>query len=371
MRIALLIPSLTGGGTERAKLRLASGLIGLGHEVDIVVATRRSAVLAPEMPPDARYIALGAPRTLGALPGLCRYLRRARPDIMISSLHEANNIAALAKLVTRSRARLLITLHNNTSATLALQSDRRTRWAIRAAGYLHRLADSVGAVSDGVARDAERVWRLPAGAIKTLPNPLDSDTVRALADCPLDHPWFAQGMPPVILSCGRLVPDKGFDTLIAAFAKTRQAHAARLVILGAGPLRATLLRQAAASRVADDVQVLDFDQNPFRYMRRAAVFALASRLEGYPNALIEALACGCRVVATDCPSGPREILSDNACGLLVPVDDVDALAAALAKALTASDWTVHAEPLLQKHAPQRAARAHLDVLGLPALSANP
>jgi len=141
-----------------------------------------------------------------------------------------------------------------------------------------------------------------------------------------------------VLGVGKLKPQKGFDVLLRAFARVRAARPARLVILGEGPQRRALEQLARELGLsADDVALPGFVANPYAWMARSAVFALSSRWEGLPNALIEALACGCAVVSSDCPSGPAEILENGRLGPLVPVDDAAALAAAIERALAPSD----------------------------------
>jgi len=196
-------------------------------------------------------------------------------------------------------------------------------------------AAGVVAVSHGVARDLAATSGLPRESIAVLPNPVVSPRLLALAEVPLDHPWFAAGQPPVILAAGRLHPQKDFTTLLHAFAWLRQARAARLLILGEGKERQALERSAREWGVSEDVAMPGYAENPFAYMRRARVFALSSRYEGLPGVLIQALACGCPSVSTDCPSGPREILQDGRLGPLVPVGDAEALAQAISSCLDA------------------------------------
>jgi glycosyltransferase involved in cell wall biosynthesis len=174
---------------------------------------------------------------------------------------------------------------------------------------------------------------IPIQKVHVIYNPVVSPELYEKADAPLEHPWFRSNQPPVILGVGRHRPQKGFDTLLRAFARVRQETPARLVILGEGPERPNLERLASELGVAADVDMPGFDPNPFRYMRRAGVFVLSSRYEGLPNVLIQALACGCPVVSTDCPSGPSEILDGGRYGALVPVDDVEAMAGAIVRAL--------------------------------------
>jgi len=156
------------------------------------------------------------------------------------------------------------------------------------------------------------------------------------AKAPLDHPWFAPGAPPVVLGVGRLAPQKDFPTLIRAFARVRAERAARLMILGDGKTpdrRAELLALADELGVAEEVALPGFQPNPFAYMARASLFVLSSAWEGLPGVLVQALACGCPVVSTDCPSGPAEILEQGQYGRLVAVGDEVALADAMRSTL--------------------------------------
>jgi glycosyltransferase involved in cell wall biosynthesis len=164
-------------------------------------------------------------------------------------------------------------------------------------------------------------------------NPIVTTDLRAKAEAPLEHPWFEPDQAPVVLGVGRLSPQKDFATLIRAFARVRMHRPARLMILGHGPERASLEALALAQGLADSVLLPGWVTNPYAFMARAGVFVLSSRWEGLPSVLIEALVCGTPVVATDCLSGPREILEDGRYGRLVPVGDEEALAAAIDAAL--------------------------------------
>jgi len=150
----------------------------------------------------------------------------------------------------------------------------------------------------------------------------------------LNHPWFAPGEPPVILSVGRLTKQKDYPTLIRAFALVHRERPARLMILGEGEERPKLEALIQELSLDDDVSLPGFVDNPYAYMARSAVFVLSSAWEGLPTVLIEAMAVGTPVVATDCPSGPAEILEGGKWGKLVPVGDVEALAEAIARKIS-------------------------------------
>jgi glycosyltransferase involved in cell wall biosynthesis len=194
-------------------------------------------------------------------------------------------------------------------------------------------AACVVAVSRGAADDLAHTAGLPREDIEVVYNPVITPRVMALARQTADHPWLAPSEPPVILGVGRLTRQKDFATLIRAFAEVRRTRSARLIILGEGEDRPALEALAADLGVAGDVALPGFRTNAVTYMAASALFVLSSAWEGLPTVLIEALAAGTRVVSTDCPSGPREILRAGELGALVPVGDAPALAAAIADAL--------------------------------------
>lgn len=200
------------------------------------------------------------------------------------------------------------------------------RWA-------YASADGAVAVSEGVADDLRHTFGVPDRKIWTLYSPIVTDDVRRLASLDPEHPWFVPDAPPVVLGVGRLRDHKGFMSLIEAFAKVRATRAMRLVLLGEGEQRSALERHAFELGVGDDVALPGFVSNPFAFMARSSVYVLSSEFEGLPGTLIQAMACGCPVVATDCRSGPREILADGRYGLLVPVGDIEAMARAIGSVL--------------------------------------
>lgn len=326
-RVALFLPTFEGGGAERAFINLARGFRDLGVRTDFVVANA-DGPYRDEVPEGVSLVDLQARRFVLSLPALVRYLRQTRPDRLYSALEEANVFALLARRLAGGPTLVFPSIRNTLSQEKG-NEPLRSLVIRRLARRLYPGADGIVAVSKGAAEDAAATLGLAAERISVISNPTVTPDLGALAAAPLDDPWFGDGEPPVVLGCGRLVPQKDFSTLLAAFAILRARRSARLVILGEGPLRDDLGRQAEALGVAGDVSFPGFDANPFRYMARAGVFALSSKHEGSPNVLVQALACGVPVVATDCPSGPSEILPGVPHGRLVPVGDPAALAAAM------------------------------------------
>ena len=192
-------------------------------------------------------------------------------------------------------------------------------------------ASKVVAISRGVAENVAAVVGVQADKITMIYNPTCAPDIGTLAEVEPEHPWFSDDGPPVVLGVGRLVSQKDFSTLIDAFRHVRANRPYRLVILGDGPLRSALEARIARFGLDDCVSLPGWVANPFAFMARAALFVLSSRHEGFGNVLVEALACGCPAVSTDCPAGPAEILEDPA--LLAPVGDAEALARVMQRAL--------------------------------------
>ncbi len=208
------------------------------------------------------------------------------------------------------------------------------------------------AVSKYVANDLASMSRLPAGRIEVIPNPVVHKEMLGKAKEPVTHPWLDKREAPVILSVGRLNEEKNYEDLIRAFARLRRTSPARLIILGDGAEKANLTALAGELGVADEVDLHGFVSNPYAYMARADLLALSSHYEALPTVLIEAMACGCPVVATDSPGGVREILENGRYGRLVPVGDDEAFAEAMRATL---DNATDPEPLKQ-----RAMDYHVD-----------
>ena len=327
-KLAIFLPSLNGGGAERAMLNLAHGLAERGCRVDLVLA-RATGPYMSEVHDSVRIVDLKASRVLTSLPALVRYLRRERPGAMLSALDYANVVALWARRLAGIPRRVVVNEQNTISRSARNSARRRQRMVPHLIKRFYPWADYVIGNSQGVADDLSQVAMLPRERIKMLYNPVVTPEVREKARASLNHPWFEAGHPPVVLAVGRLTKQKDFPTLIRAFARVRQTRPARLLILGEGPDRPVLEALVRQLGLEDDVALPGFVENPYVYMSRASLYVLSSRWEGLPTVLIEALYCGSPIVAMDCPSGPREILADGKHGLLVPVGDETALAQAI------------------------------------------
>jgi exopolysaccharide biosynthesis WecB/TagA/CpsF family protein len=356
--VAFYMHDLSGGGVERMRLALIAALRARGVRTTLVVGAK-TGPLVSLLPADLTVVELGCAGTVAAVKPLARFLRSARPDVLVASLDHNNITALLAGRRAASGARIVICQHN------ALSAERARGWRYRAVPFLYRLlqrdADGVVAVSQGVAADLASTARIPAERITVIHNPvITPDFADRMQGAP-PHPWLADRDCPVFVFAGRLTPQKDPETLLRAMARLVADTPARLIVLGEGELRDALALLACRLGISDDVCFCGFQANPLPWLRHATACVSSSRYEGLGNVIIEALACGTPVIACDCPYGPSEILLGGAFGRLVPVGDPDALAEAMAAQLRADP---HPETLRMRAAGFTAAacaQAHLSL----------
>jgi glycosyltransferase involved in cell wall biosynthesis len=359
-KVTLFITNLEGGGAERVMVTLANQFARQGHQVDFLLM-HKTGVYLKEVAREVNVIDMQRRRTRQSLKPLMHYLREACPDGILSSLPYPNMLNIIAARLVRTQATVVVREANTPSLRTRWADQLKDRVFERLVKYLYRYADWVVAVSRGVQRDLLQYTRVLPERVALIYNPTYTHRLLELREQPVEHPWFAPGEPPVVLGVGRFYLQKDFATLIRAFAKVRASRPARLVILGDGPLRAELEALSQQLGIAEHVSMPGFVENPFAYMRRAAVFVLPSRFEGLPNVLIQAMACGCPVVSTNCPSGVEDVLDNGRYGHLVPVGDVEAMARAILRVLEGDVPHVPEEWLLQFHE-EHVAQQYLALL---------
>jgi len=353
------------GGRNNVLINLINGFSDEGIRIDLLLnsSPKEESHLFNN---NVRIVNLNAGAFLKKVYALTRYLDREKPDFLIcdSNLEKNNRIAVFAKIFGRKNIRIMFRLGVTLTELMKQRNFANRFFFQRSIKATFAFADLIVANSQGVALDVHRITGIPLEKIQVLGNTTVTGALLEKAEEPVSHPWFTPGSPPVILGVGRLRRKNDFPTLLRAFAQVREHKEARLLILGEGKERKMLVGLAEELGIRDAVDLPGFAPNPFAYMRRTDLFVLSSRFEGSPNSLIEALAVGTPVVATDCHSGPREILQEGEYGPLVPVGDVDAMAAAiletLEKPLDCDFLKRAAEPY---HA-ETCARAYLDTMGM-------
>lgn len=354
----------TGGGVQRGRVRLANELARRGHRVSCVMPELKGPFIAELDDAVCRW-GLSSRNPIRVVRGFAEWLRDARPDIVFAS-QQHTIIAALA---ARAWARLdlpIVGIQHSVLSDLCANAKRiDLRYGLPILARLtYRHADRLCAVSSSAAADLARISGVPVEQIRVLPNPVIGVDLAHRAMRLPTHIWVLDRALPFILAAGNLVPVKDFATLIRAFAEAlRQQPGARLIILGDGPERDALKALAADLHISHCVDLPGFEPNPYPFMRYAAAFVLSSRSEGLGNVLIEAMACGTPVIATDC-GGPRDILEADGkrYGRLVPVGDIQAMAAAIVAILAGdSPGTAALQERAAAFSVARAASAYLDV----------
>ena len=330
-RITLVIASLQGGGAERVMSTLANDWAEGGRDVTLVTLTSPATdfyVLHPRIHRVGLGLVGRSAHAVAAVQSNLRRVRRLRHEIDKAQPHVVVSFVDQTNVLTLAACSGLGTPVIACEHTDPRHHELGRVWRFLRA-LLYRRAAALVVLTDGVRAWAERLVK--SNRVHVIPNPVAVPVVGA------DDALHRHPSGRTIAAMGRLAPQKGFDLLVDAFSRCTGTHADwSLVILGEGDQRQRLETLAAELRIGSRVHLPGRIQNPAAVLRQADLFVLSSRYEGFPMALLEAMACGVAVISTDCPSGPREIVRDGIDGILIPPQDVDALAGAMDRLMTDS-----------------------------------
>ncbi|MCU7803299.1 MAG: glycosyltransferase [Candidatus Thiodiazotropha sp. (ex Lucinoma borealis)] len=366
--IACFLATSGHSGVDRVAQNLLPGLALAGYPVDLLKIHNHGPNLPEERPANLRVIELKAHHVYSALPEIMDYLRHNRPVVLLSDKDRVNRTALLANALTGTKARLA--LRSGTTVSLNLASRGRfDRFVQRnSMRYLYRRADAILMPSKGAADDFATSIGLPRELISVVPSPIITPSFLERLNQPIDHPWFNPGEPRVILGVGELCRRKDFTTLIRAFAQLSNNYDCRLLILGEGRARQRLEQEVSQHKLDHRVSLPGFVKNPYPYMKHAGLFVLSSLWEGMPVVLIEALAAGTPVAATNCPSGPAELLVGLPGGLLAEPGDVSGLAEAMARQLDNPLPAAELSASVEAYTVENSVASYLAAMGLPMAS---
>lgn len=342
MKVLFVLPDLRVGGIERVRLTLIEQFVADGIESQLALRRCRGELLdrARATAPVHEL----APRGIHQfVPALARLIRREKPTHVISAFSDVGFLVWMALRLSRSDAKWFHSVHSTHSSIGSRPGalGRLRYWLENcAARFVYRRVDMVVAVSEGIAFEIITDYHTPAARVVKISNPVVPDNRLVLRKRRLASREAAAWR---IVCIGRLVPLKGFELVIKAMKGVPGNWT--LDIWGIGPEHARLQAAILQSGLSSKIKLRGYAPDPYEVLGDADLFVLASRHEGLPATLIEALACQCQIVSTDCPHGPREILDEGRLGQLVPPDDSSALAEAINKALDGKFYTAPDEML--------------------------
>jgi len=361
MKIAVVTPVFALAGVPLAQIRLARAIASRGHTVDLIIGRILDGYSF--VPPEGmNTIVFDHPNVRSLLIPMKTYLKEEQPDVVFSAEDHLNTIILFAASLAGSRARISCSSRVTPFDTYSNRLFSK-RWILKqCAKAVMGRADVLTCVSKDMVLQYKSVFsNAPHVCVYNI---VSNDNSEIRMHEAVVHPWLQPNDVPLIVAAGRLAPWKGFADLIDAMAFVRAHRQVHLLILGDGPLRDELQHRIAAHGLVNSVQLLGYVENPLKYFARADVFALSSHVEGLPNVLVEAMMCGCTPVATDCPTGPREVLKDGRYGYLVQPRDPRSIADGIIKALERRIPQEHLAAAIRPFEEKTVIARHFELLGL-------
>lgn len=359
--ITFFVASHSLTGVPLAQTRLARAFLRRGYEVEYVIGYVPDGLSVPSIE-GIKVINLNRPRAYRMLLPIIAYLVKNKPSVIFTAEDHLNAIVALAAVLARSRAK--VSASSRITPFRVYSNDFLTKkWTLKQANILaSNRIDALVCVSEDMVKEYQAVFG--PSKYQCIYNLVCDADMPGKMQQPVDDPWMNDESIPVVISAGTLTRRKGFGDLIDAMKIVTKRTTARLVILGEGPRRAELQAQIESEGLSDCIRLLGFQDNPLKYFNKSKVFVLSSYAEGLPNVLVEAMACGCTPVATDCPTGPREVLKDGEHGHLIPMHDPEAMASAIQAALTQPMTLGQLNEAIHAFTEEQVIAKHQSVLGI-------
>lgn len=340
-KIVFFLQSLNTGGAEKSAVRLANALNKDKFEVSFLIGFTGSR-LVNDLSGEIKVMDMNRNKIIFSLFEVIKYFNTNNPDIVISFLDRVNIINILAGIFCKKKPKIIITERSTFSRVPIYASKKIINKLIGIyvlpilVKIFYKKANAIVCVSKGVAQDLSLV----IGNLKTIKviyNPVVDGSLLILSKEKINDLGFDNLNLPTIVAVGRLTKAKDYPTLLKAFSLVIPEIPARLLIIGEGEDREEIQNLIRDLKISEKVFLLGFKENPLKYIKASDIFVLSSKLEGFPNSLVEAMACGVPVVATDCQSGPNEIIENEESGFLVPVGKEEMLARKIIELLKNKD----------------------------------
>ncbi|MGD9638889.1 MAG: glycosyltransferase [Alphaproteobacteria bacterium] len=366
--IAFIVPNLAGfGGAERVMIDIASKIAEKGYSVDFV------ALKTPQnkdfdihahtniMHKNINFVDFKSKRMRHSVFKLFNYMRKDKPKTIFSIINTANFLCCLYNVILGKPCKVFISEATTPSGAKKTYNSFAYKYIVPLfSKVLYPLADGIHAPSNGVKFDLENTFGIKNVTTIVNPIPSYSDEKSKLST---GHIWLENKETPVVISGGRLAKVKDFPTLIKAFSKVLKTLDAKLIIMGDGIERPNLETLIKDLQIENKIDLMGYTENPFAFMDKADVFVLSSLHEGMPNMLVQALGCGCPSVATNCPSGPSELIIDGKNGFLTPVGDTDKMAENIIKTINANFSKEQVKLTIAHHNINNIADQYLKLMG--------
>lgn len=317
LNLFVLTGSINKGGAERRILTLIESFSFKGFKVNIGLFSRNVEADQSNLPGVSQHN-LGARRMipLVALFRVLKLIFSTQPDIVFSNLRRLNMIVIMAKILSFSDKRVYI---------IGVSNNPKYHPNPFFTSLLYKHAKRLIANSNGTKNYLCNEWGLDGKNIHVIHNGVNSNEITSLAEDDSLFEWYKESLP-IIITIGRLSPQKNHACLIKAFSILSKKFESRLIIIGEGPLRQSLERLAKSVGVAEHTWFAGYQDNPYKFLAKSSLFVLSSRWEGFPNVLLEAMVCEVAVISTDIDFGPREMIDHGKTGFLVPDNDPETLA---------------------------------------------
>jgi glycosyltransferase involved in cell wall biosynthesis len=340
MNIAVLVIRLDSGGVEKVTERLISGFLEEGHSVDLLTTTKLTDI-PPGLPSGANIVNIAGKVRLPGIPGLvsprvwlgltslrplANYLRRTPPDVLLAT--QSGLTAVAGRILARSKTRVVLRVAISQRASIEKDPYRIAKLLPFTRKFTFKRANHVITNSIDVADEIENSAGIPRSKITVIRNPSADPEILTQSRIKIDHPWLDDQSVPTAIAVGRLSIQKDYPTLLKAHAIVSESTACKLVIVGEGEDRKTLMALTEKLGTSADVDFIGYSNNPWSYMSRASVYLLTSAWEGSPSSLIEAMTLGIPSIATDSPGGTSEVLDQGKFGILKAVGDFNGIAEA-------------------------------------------